>query len=115
MYSMKYGASRLGSDQLARALDLVVHGLQHGSAGGACAWRAPAPRASAAAQRPPARSCHDHRRSHFAPPLLLSIVVGSGSSGGRSFDLAFFSISISETRIAGDTAETGTLPDSAPQ
>jgi hypothetical protein len=40
---------------------------------------------------------------------------GSESSGGRSFDLAFFSISISDTRIAGATAETGTLPDSAPQ
>ena len=32
--------------------------------------------------------------------------VGSGSSGGRSCDLAFFSISISETSIAGETAET---------
>jgi hypothetical protein len=37
------------------------------------------------------------------------------SSGGRSCDLAFFSISISETSIAGETADTGTLPDSAPQ
>ncbi len=52
---------------------------------------------------------------HFAPPLLFSMVVGSGSSGGRSLLLAFFSISISDTRIAGATAETGTLPDSAPQ
>src|SRR5207248_4564229 len=52
---------------------------------------------------------------HFTPAWLFSRVVGSGSSGGRSFDLAFFSISISETRIAGATAETGTLPDSAPQ
>ena len=45
----------------------------------------------------------------------VSIVTGSGNRGGRSFDLAFFSISIDETRIAGDTADTGTLPDSAPQ
>ena len=35
---------------------------------------------------------------HFA----LSRLVGSGSRGGRSLDLAFFSISISETRIDGD-------------
>ena len=40
---------------------------------------------------------------------------GNGSSGGRSCDLLFFSISISDTRMAGETAETGTLPDSAPQ
>ena len=44
---------------------------------------------------------------HLATPLP-SILLGSGSNGGRSFDLAFFSISISETRMAGDTAETGT-------
>ena len=30
--------------------------------------------------------------------------MGSGSSGGRSFAFAFFSISISLTRIEGETA-----------
>ena len=40
---------------------------------------------------------------------------GEGSSGGRSWPESFFSISISEIRMAGETAETGTLPDSAPQ
>ena len=40
---------------------------------------------------------------------------GDASRGGRSCDFCFFSISISETKIEGDTADTGTLPDSAPQ
>src|SRR5229473_8402260 len=44
-----------------------------------------------------------------------SPLEGNGSSGGRSCDFCFFWISISDTSNAGDTAETGTLPDSAPQ
>src|SRR5439155_18446588 len=46
---------------------------------------------------------------------LASTLAGAGSSGGRSCDFCFFSISISEISRAGETAETGTLPDSAPQ
>src|SRR5205807_4852801 len=53
--------------------------------------------------------------AHWPPRRVFSMVVGSGRSGGRSLALAFFSISISETRMAGATAETGTDPDSAPQ
>ena len=40
---------------------------------------------------------------------------GAGNKGGRSRPFSFFWISSSETRIAGETADTGTLPDSAPQ
>ena len=40
---------------------------------------------------------------------------GRGNSGGRSADFSFLCVSISETSSAGEIAETGTLPDSAPQ
>jgi hypothetical protein len=40
---------------------------------------------------------------------------GIGRIGGLLADFARFSISISETRMLGATAETGTQPDSAPQ
>src|SRR5580704_3048980 len=49
--------------------------------------------------------------SHWTTPA----VRGEGSSGSRSCEASFFSISISEISMAGETAETGTLPDSAPQ
>jgi hypothetical protein len=35
--------------------------------------------------------------------------------GGRSVEVSFFANSISEIKIPGATAETGTEPDSAPQ
>ena len=35
--------------------------------------------------------------------------------GGRFCDFSIFSISISDTRMDGDTTDTGTHPDSAPQ
>ena len=105
------GRFEVGQREFARAVDLIAHRLEDrvgraAPARSACrARRARQAPAAAGQQQPP----------HCAPPLLFSMLVGSGSSGGRSFDLAFFSISISDTRIAGATAETGTLPDSAPQ
>src|SRR5215510_12791636 len=41
--------------------------------------------------------------------------MGDGRMGSRSWDRSRFSISISSTRMLGDTAETGTQQDSAPQ
>src|ERR1039458_3479605 len=40
---------------------------------------------------------------------------GAGRMGMRSCDLAFFWTSICVTKMAGEAAETGTPPDSAPQ
>src|SRR5262245_39147056 len=40
---------------------------------------------------------------------------GAGKMGMRSEDFAFFCTSICVVRIAGEMADTGTLPDSAPQ
>src|SRR3954451_15722186 len=67
--------------------------------------------------RPARHRTRNHQKTndplHSAPPSEL--LPGGGKSGGRSLPLSFFWISISETSSAGDTAETGTLPDSAPQ
>ena len=56
---------------------------------------------------------------HSWPPVLAWVATGScagaGKMGGRSVELSFFCTSSSEVRIAGDAAETGTEPDSAPQ
>lgn len=57
------------------------------------------------------RSVEEAKSAYF----MLSASFGNGSSGGLSCDFSFFSISISDTRMAGDTADTGTIPDSAPQ
>ncbi len=94
---------QIGDRQFARARDFVAHGRQHGVRRGSI--------------RRQCRQCRGDRGQHQAPhcPPPFSALAGSGSSGGRSFALAFFSISISDTRIAGDTADTGTLPLSAPQ
>jgi hypothetical protein len=35
--------------------------------------------------------------------------------GGRSVEVSFFCTSSSEVKIAGEAADTGTEPDSAPQ
>ena len=108
------GRFQIGQREFARAVDLIAHGLED-----RVGWRRlRAQDSEGAAARIERQRQHRPARQeppHFAPPLLFSMLVGSGSSGGRSFDLAFFSISISDTRIAGATAETGTLPDSAPQ
>lgn len=49
---------------------------------------------------------------HWPAPELIG---GGGRIGGRFCDFSIFSISISDTRMAGDTTATGTHPDSAPQ
>jgi hypothetical protein len=41
--------------------------------------------------------------------------AGAGKIGGRSVELSFFCTSSSDVKIAGDAADTGTEPDSAPQ
>jgi hypothetical protein len=46
---------------------------------------------------------------------LITSCAGGGKIGGRSVELSFFCTSSSEVKIAGDAAETGTDPDSAPQ
>jgi hypothetical protein len=101
---------QVGERQLARALDLIVHGLENGvgraalRALGAChapsaaAARNPGTRAPSATttahQQAPSCPTRCASAPHFAPPLL-SMEVGSGSSGGRSlrlgllFDLDF--------------------------
>src|SRR6202040_3787386 len=43
------------------------------------------------------------------------VFSGRLNKGGRSSEWSFFWISMSETSKAGETADTGTLPDSAPQ
>src|SRR5437773_4330333 len=53
-------------------------------------------------------------RSTTLPVSGLDSRGGGGRMGGRSDDLGFFWISICEIRMPGDTADTGTYPDSAP-
>src|SRR5579872_3820207 len=51
-------------------------------------------------------------------PCRFAVLVsnpGGGKIGGRSCECALFCTSISEKSIAGATADTGTLPLSAPQ
>ena len=86
----------------------VVHGAQHRIGRRRL-------RARATSDGQPAARRRASTRPSLRRLLCLPCRSARGSSGGRSFDLAFFSISISETRIAGETADTGTLPDSAPQ
>ena len=47
--------------------------------------------------------------------IPINYLWGGGRMGGFSCPFIFFSTSISETRMLGETAETGTQPDSAPQ
>src|SRR3984957_9638258 len=53
--------------------------------------------------------------THHFPPPLISDTAGGGRIGGRVSPYFRFCTSISEKSIAGAAAETGTLPDSAPQ
>src|SRR4029077_7754085 len=50
-----------------------------------------------------------------SPTAALLPHEGGGRIGGRTRECARFCTSISEKSIAGAAAETGTLPDSAPQ
>ena len=52
---------------------------------------------------------------HGCCPFASGSCAGGGRIGGRSVEVSFFANSISEIRMAGATAETGTEPDSAPQ
>ena len=52
---------------------------------------------------------------YWRPPDFASSCAGGGRIGGRSVDVSFFWTSNSEVRMAGEAAETGTEPDSAPQ
>src|ERR1700732_5344849 len=60
---------------------------------------------------------HGQGASHFAPSLLSFSVApgGGGRMGGRASPYFRFWTSISVNSIAGAAADTGTLPDSAPQ
>src|SRR5262249_15885055 len=59
--------------------------------------------------------CDSNGAPHFWPPAARVSCAGGGRIGGRSVDACFFCTSSSEVRIAGEAAETGTEPDSAPQ
>ncbi len=100
------GRFEIGQRQFGGAADLVVHRLEEIVLGGRLGADGPGGR-----QRE-----RGHRELfHWPPPRTVSMEVGSGSRGGRSLALAFFSVSISLTRMEGATALTGTLPLSAPQ
>ena len=52
---------------------------------------------------------------HGCCPFASGSWAGGGRIGGLSVEVSFLANSISEMRMAGETAETGTEPDSAPQ
>ena len=60
-------------------------------------------------------ACNPQKVPHCWPPALTTSCAGGGRMGGRSVELSFFCTSSSEVKIAGEAAETGTEPDSAPQ
>ncbi len=107
----------------ARALQLVAHGLKRfvvvsGRDGSRLRRRSLRPwlRGSQRHSERHKQQQGQHRNFfHCASPFASESCPGGGRIGGRSVDVSFFCTSISEIRIAGATAETGTEPDSAPQ
>src|SRR6185295_13330415 len=58
---------------------------------------------------------HFHKKTQMVHNPDSFSEMGAGRIGRRSCERSRFSISICSTRILGETAETGTHPDSAPQ
>src|ERR1700740_1257544 len=61
------------------------------------------------------RCAHGFECGAFHGRAAFSSCAGGGKIGGLSVEVSFFCTSISEIKMAGAAAATGTDPDSAPQ